>query len=349
MINSMFRQPRSAGFSLDAALMDSRLRARLSRGELFALALALGAIGLSIWVYRSLGYSPFDYNVYMLTAEHDQLQYYYAPWLTPLFWLWAKFPYWWGYALWGAVNIAGLFFAARVFGGSAALTLLSFQFFYCLFLGQINGLLLGMLALSGWALAHRRWDLAGLGFFIAGAKFQTCIPLGLLIWLAADIRGRDRLRALAVPAGLTLLSLLVWPSWPADLLERIRTYPPYNWGSISLWQYAGAAALLLLLPPLLFPLEKNRRFLALAAAIPLALPYFQQADLPVLFVLPVGWVPVLLGELGILFFKYQFAVLRLLWIVPLSVYLVILLPVGYVWLRKLAQSVKNNPGKSTSI
>jgi hypothetical protein len=45
------------------------------------------------------------------------------------------------------------------------------------------------------------------------------------------------------------------------------------------------------------PPEENRRILA-PAAVPMVLPYSQQAGLTALFILPVGWLPVVLGELG---------------------------------------------------
>jgi hypothetical protein len=266
-----------------------------------------------------------------------------------LFWLWAKIPYWWGFALWGAMNILCLFFAARVFGGHSALPLLTFQFFYSLFLGQITGFLIGMLALAAWAMAHRRWHLAGMAFFLAAAKFQLGLPFGLLLWLTAEIRWRDRLRVLVVPAILALLSLGVSPSWPADLLERIREIPPYDWASISLWHWMGLTVLLLLLPPLLLPLKRSRRFLALAAVIPMAVPYFQQADLLVLYVFPIGWLPILLGNLGLLFFEYQCKALQLLWIVPLTAYLSVVLPALYFDIKKKMPGCKNPAADPTSL
>jgi hypothetical protein len=351
---SAFLNPNLDSLFRGAEAMDARLRARLSARELFALAFAFSSIGVWIWIYRSVDCLPFDYNVYMLTAGGDLRQYYYADWLLPLFRAWALLPYWWGYAIWGGWSVLSLFFAARVFGGRTALTFLTFQSFYVLCLGQMVGWIIGALALAWWALAHRRWHLAGLAFFFAGAKFQIGLPLGLLLWLAAEIRWRDRLRVLIVPAALALLSLAVSPAWPADLLARTRAIPPYDWGSISLWHWIGAAALLLWLPPLALPLQPGRRFLALAAAVPLALPYFQQADLLALYVLPVGWLPVLLGNFGLLFFQFQFKVLVFLWIVPLSVYLSVILPAFHSWLRSgagnpistwVAHGPKNRPRK----
>jgi hypothetical protein len=312
--------------STDAAAMDARLRRRPTRWEAFALAFAFGTLGLFLWLDNSLHYIPFDYYVYIETAHGNLRQFYYPDWILPLFWLLAQLPPLVGFAIWSALNILCLFFAARVFGGRAALMLLTFQFFYSLFLGQINGLLIGALALGWWGMAHQKRLLAGFGFWLACTKVQIGLPFGLLLWLAADADWRTRLRVLVLPALLSLASLALFPDWPFHLVERIREYAPYDWGSISLWPALGPAALLFLLPPLALPLEKSRRLLALAAAVPLALPYFQSADLLVLYVLPVGWLPLTLGNLGFLFFVYEFQALRLLWIIPLLVYVSALLP-----------------------
>jgi hypothetical protein len=314
--------------------MDARLRRRPTRWEAFALALAFGTLGLFLWLDHSLHYIPFDYNIYIETAHGNLLQFYYPDWILPLFWLLAKLPPLVGFGFWSTVNILCLFFAGRVFGGRAALTLLTFQFFYSLFLGQINGLMAGGLALGWWAMAHKKWTLAGFGFWLAATKLQIGLPFGLLLWLAADADWRGRLRVLVLPCLLTLASFVFYPDWPFHLVERIQAYAPYDWGSISLWRYFGPGALLFLLPPLLLPLAKGRRLLALAAAIPLALPYFQSADLLILYIFPIGWVPLVLGNLGFLFFVYQFAVLRLLWIVPLVVYISLLFPSVQDWIGR---------------
>lgn len=303
--------------------MRDRLRRRPTRAEALALALNLAALAIFLWLDIRLDYRPFDYNVYIQTAQGNLRQFYYADWSRPFFWLWAKIPFYWGFAIWSLLNIASLFWAARVLGGRASLALLTFQVFYGLFLGQIVGLLVGALALGWWALAHRRWNLAGLAFWIASTKFQIGLPYGLLLLLAAEIGWRERLRVLVLPTMLTLASLIIFPAWPLSLWARIQACAPYDWGSISLWRWLGAWALLMALPLLFLPCSRLQRFLGWAAAIPLMAPYFQQADLPVLYVLPIGWLPWLFGNLGFLFFRYYFDALSRLWVVPLSLYLAV--------------------------
>ena len=326
--------PKLASLEADPEVVASRLRARLTRSEALALALSLAVVPLFAWAHSELGTKPFDHLVYTRAATGDLSHYYYGEWLLPLLWLLARLPDPAGFIIWSMAGVVCTFWAARVFGGPAVPTLLGFQMLYASFLGQITGLLVGGLALAWWAVAHRRWNVAGLGLLLAGAKFQLGLPFGLLLLLAADIGWRERARVLIVPAVGVAVAFLLRPSWAADLLARMESIPPYDWASISLHRWLGPVALLLLLPPLALPLGREKRFLALAAACPLALPYFQQADLLALFVLPVGWLPVLLGNLGYLFFRFHFAALQALWVVPLIVYCSVVAPGAYDCARR---------------
>lgn len=314
--------------------MDRRLKARVSWSEFFALALSLSLVGCFIWVYTQVEVPPNDYDVYLRTVAGDFRDYYYAYWLWPVFWLFEKLPLFMGYALWSAVSIVGVFFAGRVFGGRVALALLSFQMMYVVFLGQIIGIIISGLALCWWALAHKRWDLAGFGLILASTKIQTGATLGLLLLVLAPITWRQRLRVLLVPAVVLALSLAAYLRWPLDALENLRANPANDWGSIAPWRWIGPYALLLWLPPLLLRLSPTKRVVALTATMALGLPYFQQTDLLALYVLPIGWLPVLLGNLGYLFFSIYWDALQMLFVVPLLVYLLVVLPEVYKSVRK---------------
>jgi hypothetical protein len=329
-------------FTPDAETMDRRLKARVSRSEFFALALSLSLVGCFIWVYTQVKVPPNDYGVYLRTVAGDFRDYYYAYWLWPVFWLFEKLPLFVGYAIWSAVSIASVFFAGRVFGGRVALALLSFQMLYVVYLGQIIGIIIGGLALCWWALAHKRWDLAGLGLILASTKIHTGATLGLLLLVLAPITWRQRLRVLLVPAVVVVLSLVVYPRWPLDALENLGTNPANDWGSIALWRWIGPWALLLWAPPLLLRLSPAKRLVALTATMALALPYFQQTDLLALYVLPIGWFPVLLGNLGYLFFSIQWDALQMLFLVPLVVYLSLIIPETYKALRSKWRSASKD-------
>lgn len=320
-------------FNTAADSVDKRLAARLTKWELFALAFSASLVGFFIWAHAQLQITPFDYSVYIDTADNIFTHYYYSTWILPIFWILAKLPFAVGFALWNLANILSVFFAARVFGGRAVPALLSFQMFYSLFLGSIIGILVGGLALCWWGLTHKRWNIAGLGLILAITKFQIGLAFGLFLLLTAKISWRDRLKVMLVPVVVVLLSLVIDPSWPMDLINRLEVVPAYDWGSVSLFRWVGISALLLWLPPLLLKLRRTERFVALAATTPMAVPYFQQVDLLTLFVLPVGWLPVLLGNLGFFFFIYQFDALERLFILPMLIYSSIIIPAVYNQVR----------------
>ncbi len=318
-----------------------RLRARITPWELFALILALSLLGVFVSMIAGLGFLPNDFYDYMQTASGDFSGYYYAYWILPVFSLLAKLPPLLAYAIWGTVNILSVFFASRVFGGRTPLVLLSFQMLYVAFIGQIVGVIAGGLALLWWGLSRRRWALAGLGLTIASTKFHLGILIGLVLLLIADISWRQRVRVLIVPAIVFALSLLIYPSWPIEVISTLGTTPANDWGSISLWRWIGPLALMLWVPPLLLPLSRPQRLATLIATMALALPYFQQTDLLALFILPIGWVYVLLGNLGYLFFIIYWEGLQILAVVPLLIYASIIIP----GTRRLIASLRLRSGK----
>jgi hypothetical protein len=150
----------------------------------------------------------------------------------------------------------------------------------------------------------------------------------------ANIPWQNRLKVLVVPFMMLLLSLLIYPLWPIESIRIILTNPPVSLGNISLWQWLGSFALILWLPPLWLPLTAQQRLTALAATATIALPYFQQTDLLALFVLPLGWLP-LAGNLGFyLYAEYEWEGFAVLAIIPLFIYLRIISPLLFSWLRQ---------------
>src|ERR1041385_4594210 len=104
---------------LDAEQTNQNLRQRITRGELFSLALAFGAAGAFLWLSPLISYTFFDFKIYLNTAHGIFTGYYYGYWLLPIFALLARLPLGWSYLLWCTLNIVGVFFAARRFGGGA--------------------------------------------------------------------------------------------------------------------------------------------------------------------------------------------------------------------------------------
>jgi Glycosyltransferase family 87 len=316
----------------DAQIMYWRLRQRLTPGELFALAFALGMVGIFTWLPPGAPFA-FDFRIYLGTAQGNfsyyyygqQYYYYYGYWLVPIFIGLAKLPLNLSYVLWCAINILAVFFAARVLGGNVPMAVLSYQMLYSLYYGQIDGIIVGGLALVWWGLVNQKWNIAGLGIALASAKYQLGFTGSLFLMLLADVSWKDRLRVLVVPILVVLASLILFPYWPLQVLNTLRTNPPNDEGSISLWRWLGPSVLLLWIPPLLLNLTRERRLLALVAVTGLTLPYFQQADLLFLLALPIGWIG-LLGNLGYLLMVKGWVVLQALALMPLVVYVTILAP-----------------------
>lgn len=302
--------------------IDAALRRRLSPGEMAALTACLAGLVAFIILRPPALYN--DYFNYINAARGDPSIYFYAPWLLPIFHIFNLLPELAGYFIWSLLNIAGVFFACRVFGGRAALAMTSYQMIYILFQGQITAILVGLLALFWWAAAHKKWALGGICLLIVAAKFQFGILLGGILWLYFPLSWRQRLQILIIPAAGALLSLLVWPGWPSDLIQRLQASPPNTGGSLALWRWIGPAALLFWLPPFLLPLDRTRRIVILSAAMSLGLPYLQQTDLLGLFVLPLGWLP-LLGNLAYSAAWLGHAGQQILVLIPSGVYLWIVL------------------------
>lgn len=308
----------------DNQQMKERLRRRLAPGELFALALAFGMVGIFIWQRPNLSFAYLDFRIYLEAAQgnfsYQGLYYYYGYWMLPIFAVLSKFPLDLAYALWSGANILGVFLAVRVFGGKALVAVASYQMFYSLIYGNIAGLIVGGFALCWWGVVNRKWHIAGLGVALASAKFQTGLTGTLLLLCMADITWKDRLRVMTVPALVWLTSLVVYPGWLLQLMNNIIAHPPNDLASISLWRWLGPWALLFWLPPLVLRLEPQRRFIALAAAMGPALPYFQQTDLLFLLAMPIGWIG-LLGNLGYLMGAYGWVALQALAVLPLTIYI----------------------------
>ena len=313
--------------TLDTESIEDRLRRRVTLLETaalaFPLALALGLVGFGLTA--GLPFAP-DFDTYLNASINAFDEFYYAYWSVPLFDLLRAIPVpYLAYLIWTALNIAGIFFAARVFGGSAVIALLSYQMLFNTFYGQITGVIIAGLALVWWGLHRDRPLVVGVGMLLAAIKWQMGLPLILMLWLLAETSWRVRWQALILPAVISLLSLVAYPLWPLAVIQRLGAQPPSYHGSIALWHSFGALSLLLWLPPLGLPLPRTQRLVALTAAAALAVPYFQHTGLLALYALPIGW----LGLIGNLGYVYVFTGESGLWVValmPLIAYAWALIP-----------------------
>jgi hypothetical protein len=319
-------------FELDSSGIEARLQRKPSLIEVFSVAFPIGLTLLFAYLNSSanMPFAP-DFDTYLHAARGNLAGFYYAYWSLPIFQGLLLLP---GahtaYILWCIVNVLGVWFAVRVFGGKSLPVLLSYQMLFVCFYGQIAGITVAALALLWWSLERRRWLLAGIGLMLVLIKWQTGFPLGLALLLLAETSWYVRLLTILVALIGMLLSLLIYPNWPLEMITRLSVDPPIRFGDISLWPHFGALVLLLWIPTLLLPMQRGRRYAAICATTALAIPYFQQTGLLTLFVLPIGWFA-LLGNLTYIYFWFRNTQLEFVTLVPL---------LGYIWilwspLRKL--------------
>jgi hypothetical protein len=331
MLQRLNRLTLNPPFDLAPERMDFRLRARFGKAEFGALILAIAFVLGFAYLDTAYEFNGFnDYRVFMNATQGDYGGFFYGFWIMPLLQAFNLLPLHLGYILWGLLNITGVWYAARVFGGNGTLALISYQMLYVVFYGNIAGIIVGALALMWWALYHRRPYLAGLAFLIAASKFQLGVPLGLTLLLLADVSWQDRGRVILVLLVGVMLSLILYPNWVLTLYEWTKIVPPNTAGSISPWRWFGALTLILWIPPLVLKLPPGHRLVAIGAALALASPYFQQTDLVALYALPTAWIA-LLGNLGYIFIGFEWAGFAILAIIPLILYIWSL---SYSWRRK---------------
>ncbi|MBC8099130.1 MAG: DUF2029 domain-containing protein [Armatimonadetes bacterium] len=319
-------------FALDPGGIPRRLRRRLTPWALFALLLPLGMAGVFAYLDATAEIGAFpDYRTFIATAEgifgSSTGGFFYMHWVRPVFVLLHVLPLHIGYLLWAALNIGGVWWAARCFNGRPTLVLLSYQLFFVVYYGNIAGVIVGALAVMWWGLNRPstiRWRplLIGVAWATACIKPQAGVPLGAALLLLAEVDWRTRLWAGWVVLLVIAVSLVVYPGWVEVLYNTLRQTPPDVRGNISLWQWLGAPVLLLWLPVIFALRRRPAPGVALAlvsAALALTSPYFQQTDLLALMVLPIGGLA-LVGNVGWAFLVVGWAALKWTVIAPLLIY-----------------------------
>lgn len=249
--------------------------------------LIIGSIVLILVLSMPYSGHGIDWEIFAGAADGSftsdrGLQYYYAYWLLPIFDAYAIPGVAVGGLLWALTNMFGVWFAARVFGARSAVVLAGFGTLSGFYTGTITGVALGAIAGVWWAAHEKRWWLVGALSLLAVAKPQWGVPMVALIVLQARPPWRAWLQMAVAPVSVALISFWYYGWWPSEVLSRAIDTPPE--GNGSLWFFVGPAALALWLP-LALPMESRRRLALVAAASLLAMPYAQQYDYAVLWVL----------------------------------------------------------------
>jgi len=275
----------------DPANIAARVRARPGRLELLAVASIVLILLLSLPYSGSL----IDWEIFAGAADGTYvsdvgLAYYYAYWLLPLFDFYALFGLTIGGLLWSLTNVAGVWFAARVFGARPAVVLVGFGAIYGFYTGTITGIAVAGLAGMWWAAHENQWTLLGALTLIASAKPQWGLPLALIIVMQAAPPQRVWVRMAAAPVTALVLSVAAFGWWPAEIWHRSTALPPV--GNASLWALLGPVVAVLWLPTIL-PMVAHRRLALVAVTAMLAAPYIQHYDYVVLWVIATDGIGLL--------------------------------------------------------
>ncbi|MEO0563796.1 MAG: glycosyltransferase 87 family protein, partial [Chloroflexota bacterium] len=166
-------------FDLKPEEIEERLRAKLSRIDVGLLsAMVVFLLFMTILLLNNEDQStPYRYGIgqdfaIFTSRYYEDFYGFYAPWIAPVFFLFARIDYALGYLIWSLTSIASVFFAIRVFNSRALPAILSFQMLMLLYYGQVSGHIAGLLALMWWSLHRDRWVLAGVAFLFAASKPQ---------------------------------------------------------------------------------------------------------------------------------------------------------------------------------
>lgn len=280
--------------------IDKRIKRKISLVEL-GVVVAAFLLNIYLFIFISKG-TVVDYHNYLYAVQGDYQQFFYGYWLLPLLYPFSRLPFIGGYLIWTLLNIAGVWFAARVFNGKSVIALISYQFLSVLYFGQITGILCGMIALFWWGMHKQKYIFGGLALLIAISKPQTGAMVAILLWLFAEIPWQKKIRVWIIPMLGILITFLVYPTWLYDIYSRLGNV--ITWSNVSLRQWIGSWALILLIPVILLPMNRQLRFLMVTAALIMNSPYFLQQDLLILLIFPIGWFPVILGYIPAIMFTY---------------------------------------------
>jgi hypothetical protein len=305
----------------------ARLFSKLTLGEFAALSFNVLMLGIFIFLGTN-SYNGFaDYQVYLnagigqyITSVDFDRGYYYAYWILPLFSALNWVPYWLGIFIWGVINISGFWIGSRIFGNKSSIVLMTYQTLFALFMGQIIGVIIWGVALLWFGLKTEKWFLAAIGLIIASTKYHVGGIIALALIILIDLPLKRKLQVMLYSGFLFILSLIIYPNWPMEILGRIRSLPLGGITDISLWRWLGPAVLLFWIPPLIIKFSKMDRLIMITSTLCFAIPYFQAYDLILLWIFPVGWIA-LLGNLAYSSFFVPIVWQKLLVIIPIAIYL----------------------------
>lgn len=261
-----------------------------------------------------------DFLALSNALQGDTSQFFYPYWFLWLLYPFTSMPEPLGITIWSLMNLAGVYYGTKTFGGKWWLAIFSFQMAYTLWVGNVVGFVLGGAAFLFSSLEMKKPVLGGLGLLLCTIKPQLGVPIAVGIIVLSNLNWIARLKTLIIPGFGTILSLFIYPGWPNQLLETLQNTPPNDAASISLWPIFGPIVLMLWIPVFLPGMSKRDRLILIACAQAVTLPYYQQTDLLAIFLFPLGFAPIL-GNLGFLSLHFGWTGVEFLSLIPLSIIL----------------------------
>lgn len=215
-----------------------------------------------------------------------------APWtLNPL---WQNFfmapfvttPWPWGYVLFLAFTLAVSALGAYWFGGNPILLLLSAQFSWVLWWGQLEGWAILALVVGWIGMERQSWWWMFLALAMASFKPQVgFLPVIALWWWS----GNARWKSAFLLAGVFLFTLIAWGPYPLWYLQGMMNSEFATHHAAVVQSSLGWVALPFLLLALILPLNRYQRILALAAAGQLVSPYMPFYSMALLLCFNLPW------------------------------------------------------------
>jgi len=245
------------------------------------ISLSLGvAIGLIVYFTPR---SNWQQDLIVFRSAVETLRHpYWARWLFGLLELPSQ-PL--AFALLSLASTACLYAAVHIFKGQHWMVFISFPFSWTIAYGQVDGLVVGGLVLSWWALTRQRPILLGVGLLIASIKPQLSVPLLAILWWWSP----SRLKSLLIPLLATGASLLQWGWWVPDWLYSLRETGDlvFLTRNLSLWPLIGPW--ILIIWPLIYalPLPRGHKLIAIAAGTAMSMPYFPLPSSVLILCMPV--------------------------------------------------------------
>ncbi len=136
-------------------------------------------------------------------------------WGLFLSWIPAQLPEPFGFGLWIGVGIILLFLVARYLNTPIWLFLISYQFNWVVFHGQIDPYVIFGIIFGFWAVRNSKPYFLGIALMVALIKPQiSLLPALILFWWSPDKK-----KTVLVAILIGLASLAIWPTWVFDVIQ----------------------------------------------------------------------------------------------------------------------------------